>query len=733
MKKALITQRPLSLRFLLTLSLACIVSSISLAQQADKKPLKVYLMVGQSNMLGYGHVEHNKTILVNSLRYLVENDANKKFQFLVNKDSSWRERTDVWIHTDLGAGKVKYSGLKPGYGSSSGYIGPELGFGHKMGDAYEGQVLIIKTSWGGKSLGHNFLPPSIGKYAMPTTAKHPGFYYHEILRNVKDVTENIKTYFPDYQGQGIEFAGLCFHQGWNDQYSGLDEKYEENMVAFINDIRSAEHGIGVPNLPVVIATSGMITKDSLIKTAQKSMVDSVKYPKFKGNVAVVDTSLPYGGQKLQFMFEAKDSPRNQVFHWNGNARTHLNIGAAMAEEMPRLDTPVLPARLEAYGVPEGVQLTWQKGTEAPKSIKLLRNGKSMEAKISSSQTSFVDTTALPGANEYQLIIEMPTSPTQKLTATSDTSIPKLMASRSAEGVMLNWNVRGKFEGFKISRNGKVIKENFSADARIYQDTQAPKEGSVHYSIQPTTGKVTPASVTVDLGPHNAGGALIYEPFDYPTNKALIENQGAVGTKGKWRATAAKSSLGVTHQGLSFGKLPVAGNRLASKQSGKNNEIHLGTTLADAKLLTDGATLWFSLLVKPLESSNVGGLLYLGNSKEQDSGVGFDIGNTKLHYWTKTSGKEVKNLCSKGGLSPLNTQLLVGKLTWGADGADDTFVMYLPEPDLNLGEPTRSATPFNVDQSTLDQLVIKTRNAMTFDEIRFGPTYESVIGGGKEVK
>jgi len=733
MKKTMINHHFRSLRLLLSLSLIGLLSSFSSAQQSDEIPVKVYLMVGQSNMLGYGHVEHNKTILVNSLRYLVENDANKEFQFLVNKDSSWRERTDVWIHTDLGAGKVKYSGLKPGYGSSSGYIGPELGFGHKMGHAYEGQILIIKTSWGGKSLGHNFLPPSIGKYAMPTTAKHPGFYYHEILRNVKDVTENIKTYFPDYQGQGIEFAGLCFHQGWNDQYGGLDEKYEEHMVAFINDIRSSKHGIGVPNLPIVIATSGMITKDSLIKTAQKSMANGDKYPQFKGNVAVVDTSLPYGDQKLQFMFEAKDSPRNQAFHWNGNARTHLNIGAAMAQEMPRLDSPVLPARLEAYGVPEGVQLTWQKGTEAPKNIKLLRNGKVLEAKILSSQTSFVDTTALPGANEYQLIIEMPTSPTQKLTASSDTSIPKLMASRSAGGVMLNWNVRGKFEGFKISRNGKVIKESFSADARIYQDTQAPKEGPVHYSIQPTKGKVTPAIVTVELGPHDAGGALIYEPFDYPTNAALIENQGAVGTKGKWRATATKASLGVTHQGLSFGKLPVAGNRLASKQSGKNNEIHLGTTLADAKLLTDGATLWFSLLVKPLESSNVGGLLYLGNSKEQDSGVGLDIGNTRLHYWTKTNGKEVKNLCSKGGLSPLNTQLLVGKLTWGADGADDTFVMYLPEPDLNLGEPTRSATPFNVDQSSLDQLIIKTRNAMTFDEIRFGPTYESVIGGGKEVK
>ena len=54
--------------------------------------------------------------------------------------------------------------MKPGYGASSGQIGPELGFGHVTGDATKGQVLLIKAAWGGKSLGHNFLPPSVGKY-----------------------------------------------------------------------------------------------------------------------------------------------------------------------------------------------------------------------------------------------------------------------------------------------------------------------------------------------------------------------------------------------------------------------------------------------------------------------------------------------------------------------------------------------------------------------------------------
>ena len=149
-----------------------------------------------------------------------------------------------------------------------------------MGDANVGQVLVIKACWGGKSLGHNFLPPSVGKYPTPVVPKDPGFFYHEILRIVNHVTENICTYFPACKGQGMEIAGLCYHQGWNDQYGGLDANYESNLASFIRDIRSAEHGLGVPGLPVVNATSGMIEpEDSLIKQAQLAMCDTEKYPK----------------------------------------------------------------------------------------------------------------------------------------------------------------------------------------------------------------------------------------------------------------------------------------------------------------------------------------------------------------------------------------------------------------------------------------------------------------------
>lgn len=496
-----------------------------------ESPVKVYVLVGQSNMQGKGAIEGEGT---NTLQHLVRNDPGKEYQFLVKDDGAWVEREDVWIYLDQEPIKSIYGGLKPGYGSSGGQVGPELGFGHMIGDAAEGQVLLIKACWGGKSLGHNFLPPSVGKYPKPVMPGDHGFNYHEILRIVNQVTENIGTYFPGYKGEGIEIAGLCYHQGWNDQYGGLDQLYETNLAAFIQNIRSAEHGLGVPNLPVVIATSGMIETESLVKQGQLAMGDTKKYPQFAGNVAVVDTEKPYGPDKMGFKFYTKESPDKVGYHWNNHARSYVNIGRAMAAEMSKINQPKLPSRLVAHGSDKGVQLNWQHGSEKPKSIEILCNGKILSVTLSPTQTAFVDTTALPGANSYELVLSLP-SGEQKLSAACDTSVTSPTGYRSVGGVMLNWKARGNYEGFRISRDGKEIAADILGNARSFEDKQAPAKGKVAYSIEPTSGKAAPATLVMNLGPADSGGALIYEPFDYPASadkpQSVVGKGGGAGNQG----------------------------------------------------------------------------------------------------------------------------------------------------------------------------------------------------------
>ena len=701
----------------------------SLAQA--KPPVKVYVMAGQSNMQGKGAIEGEGT---NSLRHAIQNDPKKEYQFLVSRDGEWVERDDVWVYLDQAPRASKYSGLKPGYGSGGGQIGPELGFGHKMGDTNGGQVLVIKACWGGKSLGHNFLPPSVGNYPKPLVPSDPGFYYHEILRIVKDVTGNIGTYFPDYEGQGMEIAGLCWHQGWNDQYGELDLKYEANLAAFIKDIRSLEHGLGVPGLPFVIATSGMIQNESPVVQGQLAIGDPAKYPQFAGNVAVINTGKSYGPDEMEFKFYTEKSPDKVGYHWNNHALSYLNIGRAMAAEMPGLDAPKLPSRLVAHGSDEGVQLTWQLGTGKPTAIEIMRNGKKLDLSLAPTQTAYVDATALPGFNRYELILDLP-SGAQKLSASCDTSVTDLTAYRSQAGVMLSWSAPGKYDGFTISRDGKVIAESVAAEARRFEDEEAPGRGKATYSIQPKNGEVTPATHVINLGPIDAGGAVVYEPFDYPAKagepQSLVGKGGAIGTKGTYVYLSDKKPDRVPATlagGLSYGSLPVTGNHGSTNRWSAGGFIELDDRLSKAGLLKDGATMWMSYLfisTDEITHKQGGGTITL-RSEDMKEGIGF-----KAHRQYETlvvlGGKERPRRIT--GTRPNTPILVLAKITWGKDGENDSFIPFQVGPDLKLPEKEgRHSVPFNIDQAELSRLVLSGEGQ--FDEIRIGPSFESVVGGGR---
>ena len=128
------------------------------------------------------------------------------------------------------------------YGDSH-HFGPELQFGHILGDHFENQVLLIKTAWGGKSLYQDFRPPSSGGEV--------GRYYKLMIAQVREALANLKKDFPGYDGAGHELAGFVWYQGWNDGVSPKDGvvQYETNLVNLIRDVRKE---FNTPKLPVVI-------------------------------------------------------------------------------------------------------------------------------------------------------------------------------------------------------------------------------------------------------------------------------------------------------------------------------------------------------------------------------------------------------------------------------------------------------------------------------------------------
>ena len=309
----------------------------SYAVGADSKPVRVFILAGQSNMEGAGQIKADpkRNGGQGSLEFLVKDAATAKhFAPLVDSAGQWRTRDDVWIsYLD------RKGPLTVGFGARPAEtIGPELGFGWVMGDALDEPVLLIKCAWGGKSLAIDFRPPSAGKlpYSLgengdAALAADPavlGKYYRETLTLTTAALANIKNLVPGSDGRFV-LAGFGWHQGWNDRVNDkFNAEYETNMVHFIRDIRK---DLGAPALPFVIAETGMGGADETHPRAlslMKAQAAVAEHKEFQGNVAFVKTTA--------FWRPKEQSPSGQNYHWNSNAETYYLIGEGMGEAMKRL-------------------------------------------------------------------------------------------------------------------------------------------------------------------------------------------------------------------------------------------------------------------------------------------------------------------------------------------------------------------------------------------------------------
>ena len=312
----IVNKRPLRCGAILAALGAIVVAQGALAGQPGKSPVKVFILAGQSNMEGQGAIKMDpkRNEGKGSLEFLVKNPATAdRFKHLVDSKGAWVVRSDVW-NWYLG----RKGGLTAGYGAKEDRIGPELQFGHVMGDYFENQVLLIKLAWGGKSLAKDFRPPSSGGEVGP--------FYTEVVKQTKEVLANLKTNFPDYDGRGYELAGFGWHQGWNDGCSPVQAaEYEKNMANFIRDIRK---DLDAKDLPFVIANSGFGGREQKIDRRLQvinAQIAVAGYEEFKKTVACVETR--------DFFRPPELSPTRQGYHWNGNAETYFLIGDGMGKAM----------------------------------------------------------------------------------------------------------------------------------------------------------------------------------------------------------------------------------------------------------------------------------------------------------------------------------------------------------------------------------------------------------------
>ncbi len=340
-----------------TVSLILFASLASSAVANAKDPLKVFILVGQSNMEGHAKVE--------TFDYIGDDPATAPLlKKMRNAEGKPHVCDGAWISYYTGRGEENGEGfgkLTTGYGSRSnpsedgGKIGPEFTFGITMDEAFEEPVLIIKTAWGGKSLFYDFRPPSAGVYPRTEADiekdRRPesgsGHYYRLMLKHVKHVLGDIRRVVPDYdREQGYEIAGFVWFQGFNDMvsrdvYPELPKdspgnrfaKYSEWMADFIRDVRK---DLDVPKMPFVIGVMGVSGDEANEGNLafRKAMAAPAAQPEFQGNVTAIPTS-PFWDEPLATIQAKYEKVRQMAYLLRTENKNAANADGSMAKDEQR--------------------------------------------------------------------------------------------------------------------------------------------------------------------------------------------------------------------------------------------------------------------------------------------------------------------------------------------------------------------------------------------------------------
>ncbi len=346
--------------------------ALILTAQLHAKPLKVFILAGQSNMEGHAKIE--------TFDYIGDDPTTAPLLKMMRTDDGQPRVCDhTWISYLTG----KYDGsangegtgkLTAGFGSrddatkSNGKIGPEFTFGLTMDASFPEPVLIIKTAWGGRSLHTEFRPPSAGPYELNDYQKklyygppghgvpkdmnqwlvekkqETGRFYRYMVEHVKHVLADPKRVCPAYDAKdGYEIAGFVWFQGFNDMVDGHTYPdhgkpgrfalYSDLLAHFIRDVRQ---DFNAPKMPFVIGVMGVdgLNANPGTLAFREAMTAPSLLPEFKGNVFAVPTA-PFWSEELATIDDKRAQVRQMGHFLNSKHKDHANKDGKMTEAEKR--------------------------------------------------------------------------------------------------------------------------------------------------------------------------------------------------------------------------------------------------------------------------------------------------------------------------------------------------------------------------------------------------------------
>jgi alpha-galactosidase len=240
-----------------------------------QEPLKIFILAGQSNTVGHARAHTIATLFPSSdsrdqelvqmvfdnnsgvskktlddqlilgkkideltggisddkIKTMEEGPEKKALEAKVNKLKEAHEAykknvsaacaTSDRVYINSIADRNKKSGkLGIGYGADDSKIGPEYGFGLSIAEKVDGPILLIKTSWGGKSLNYNFRPPSLPDFK--TTPEYAAAKA-KAEENLKRYEAAVKS-FPQDQ---VRYKADLTH--YEEQMKTADEKARKKL------------------------------------------------------------------------------------------------------------------------------------------------------------------------------------------------------------------------------------------------------------------------------------------------------------------------------------------------------------------------------------------------------------------------------------------------------------------------------------------------------------------------
>lgn len=269
---------------IIIIALSIFAASINIAAQ-NNKPVKVFIIAGQSNAVGYNHIKEYEE----SSQQIIEQVDKSKIMFWAGSNAQIGH-ANCWANLQLGVSDIA---ADPSY--RDGCFGPEIGFSIKIADVMpDDKIAIIKYAVGGTGIArsedyNDYIPELKGfndngnNWHPATESKPAGLYYTTLIANINTALSQLTA-----QSIKYKLCGVIWMQGEHE--SGISKTMASDYGTLLSLFReSLRKDLKSNQLPFIIGEINSHTW-AFAEIGRKSQLDACNSDKY--SILIKTTDLP---------------------------------------------------------------------------------------------------------------------------------------------------------------------------------------------------------------------------------------------------------------------------------------------------------------------------------------------------------------------------------------------------------------------------------------------------------